>query len=1092
MHVDCSIWQIHCRQANDSGDYMARSQTSPRMRDQRRAGDHHREDSSGAAKIGSAATRTSKGELSLDTGVKIKGRASGEASHLTSHRHTAGRDQEPSTRAARKSSRSPRRHRRREGSFDYRRELSEDRHRDYSYHYKSRRRSPVARRRSPTGSIDREPIRSREHRGRSPSPFRPQHRYRAGGGQRRQEYSVSPTPRADYYVPQREDAQSLAGDSYIPSGRGRRSRSRAVKDFRDKNSRKRSYSPRPSDARFENHTQWEDDPRHRHVPRDKPYHRNHSFSRDPSRDRYPRSSRTRRRSRSWSREISNRHSKKPRLSRSPVGRKGASGGSEMQSTHRIQVLDSSSRQPSPPRPIPSFDSDSQNSTAVKDVYPLHGKRASDMHGPGRAVRPQINTQHSYSASPQWTPVSSQHGSPQSASSYGHGRGGWAAHDQQYHGQPRHVSDPYVDVALTGFSQSANAYSPPYRQNSYPQNSPHGQYYPSNQQAPYGGPPQQMQPGYQTPSFRGGHSGYRGNHYSQPPDRRFSGSGPPTYGPGPQAVRGRGGHFQNLQWTANGGSRGGQTNQSQHNAHQPAQTHNSQRLQNAHSSEQSTASAEDEDNPFRPSKDLQVEDQSIKDTFTQNGSRMAPPSRQSSGAFEGKESSKFSFIFKGKPAPGPATKPVPDLTQKMKDPPRKENLLDHPKAKPATSPALPESAYRSREDVRHDGRFDRRDERREREHREGYRSRNDRYERDYHDDRRASHRDGYRDERRQDKEYLRQRERERSPEPEKVKKIMKRLKPRATLPPELAESTSVYYRKPGNESVVGSGTYGKVFKAIHVYTKNLVALKKIRMEGEKDGFPVTAIREIKLLQSLKHDNIVCLQEVMVEHNDCFMVFEYLSHDLTGLLNHPTFKLEHAHKKHLARQLFEGLNHLHRRGVLHRDIKAANILISNDGLLKLADFGLARFYSKSGHPDYTNRVITIWYRSPELLLGETQYGPAVDIWSAACVMIEIFTRHAVFPGDGGEINQLDKIYNVLGTPTRSEWPGLVDMAWFELLRPAERKPNTFAEKYQERVTPHAFELLQNMFLYDPVKRPTASDVLEHPYFTTEEPAPRQAVE
>ena len=322
--------------------------------------------------------------------------------------------------------------------------------------------------------------------------------------------------------------------------------------------------------------------------------------------------------------------------------------------------------------------------------------------------------------------------------------------------------------------------------------------------------------------------------------------------------------------------------------------------------------------------------------------------------------------------------------------------------------------------------------------------------------------------------------------------MKRLKPRATLPQEFAESTSVYYRKPGNESVVGSGTYGKVFKAIHVYTKHLVALKKIRMDGEKDGFPVTAIREIKLLQSLKHENVVCLQEVMVENNDCFMVFEYLSHDLTGLLNHPTFKLEHSHKKHLAKQLFDGLNHLHRRGVLHRDIKAANILISNTGLLKLADFGLARFYSKTGHPDYTNRVITIWYRSPELLLGETQYGPAVDIWSAACVMIEVFTKHAIFPGDGGEINQLDKIYNVLGTPNRSDWPGLVDMAWFELLRPLERKQNTFAEKYQERLTPAAFELLQEMFLYDPAKRPTASDVLEHPYFTTEEPAPRQAIE
>ncbi|CAK1366131.1 unnamed protein product [Cercospora beticola] len=336
---------------------------------------------------------------------------------------------------------------------------------------------------------------------------------------------------------------------------------------------------------------------------------------------------------------------------------------------------------------------------------------------------------------------------------------------------------------------------------------------------------------------------------------------------------------------------------------------------------------------------------------------------------------------------------------------------------------------------------------------------------------------------------------RRPEPpatrkEKVRK--KRLKPKPELSDDFKQSESVYYRKTGNESVVGSGTYGKVYKAIHVYTGGMVALKKIRMEGERDGFPVTAIREIKLLQSLNHVNVVPLLEVMVERNDCFMVFEYLSHDLTGLLNHPTFALTNAHKKHLAKQLFEGLDYLHRRGVLHRDIKAANILISKTGELKLADFGLARFYQKRQKQDYTNRVITIWYRSPELLLGETQYGPAVDIWSAACVLVEIFTRHAIFPGDGSEIHQLDKIYNVLGTPSRSEWPGITELQWYELLRPTQRVQSTFADKYRERVSPEAFELLQAMFLYDPANRPTAADVLEHPYFTVEEPEPAQVVE
>ena len=652
-------------------------------------------------------------------------------------------------------------------------------------------------------------------------------------------------------------------------------------------------------------------------------------------------------------------------------------------------------------------------------------------------------------------------------------------------------------------QHANAYSPLYRQNSYPPNGHHGHYYGNapyhhNHNHPH------VQGGYQSPSYRGGYSGQRGAGYGPPQDRRFSG-GPPTQPSfnGPSG-RGRGGHYQNLQWTPNGGHPSGR----QSEPHSTAPSHHSQsssptpsHQQNQQQTQQSQRNEEDEEeNPFRPSKDFRVEDQGVKDvemastTPVDDKANMPPPGRNvSEGSQQSKEASKFSFAFKAKPTAPPAAKPpVPDLAQKMKEPPQRKDVFsdnsskfkqnhvaprepskDLPPSKPRLDRLPPREPW-------HD-RHDRRDDRRDRD-----------YDRRW-DDRRGG-REHYDDryDRRHEKERERDREREKSPERRMVKKIMKRPKPRPTLPADLAASDSVYYRKPGNESVVGSGTYGKVFKAVHVYSKGLVALKKIRMEGEKDGYPVTAVREIKLLQSLKHPNVVDLQEVMVERNDCFMVFEYLSHDLTGLLNHPTFKLEHGHKKHLAKQLFEGLDYLHRRGVLHRDIKAANILISNTGQLKLADFGLARFFAKRRQLDYTNRVITIWYRPPELLFGETQYGPAVDIWSAACVMVEIFTKHAIFPGDGGEINQLEKVYNVLGTPTIAEWPGLTEMAWFELLRPTEKKPNVFAERYKERLTPAAFELLQAMFLYDPTKRPTAGDVLEHPYFTTEEPAPKQAIE
>ncbi|PWW78568.1 Pkinase-domain-containing protein [Tuber magnatum] len=289
------------------------------------------------------------------------------------------------------------------------------------------------------------------------------------------------------------------------------------------------------------------------------------------------------------------------------------------------------------------------------------------------------------------------------------------------------------------------------------------------------------------------------------------------------------------------------------------------------------------------------------------------------------------------------------------------------------------------------------------------------------------------------------------------------------------------------SMVGEGTYGKVYKASNSVTKELVALKRIRMESERDGFPITAVREMKLLQALKQDNVVSLLEMMVEKSDFYMVFEYMDHDLTGILNHPTFRLEPCHIKHLAKQFFEGLEYLHHRGVLHRDIKGSNILLNNDGQLKIADFGLARFYTKASKKqlDYTNRIITLWYRPPEILLGATAYGPAVDIWSAACVFVELFTRQPVFTGKT-EIDQLDTIYNVMGTPSVKIWPGLKETPWYGLLRtPARRRPK-FQERYVSLLPATAMELATQMLQYDPDKRPSAEEILRHQYFL-EGPAP-----
>ncbi|KAK2466241.1 hypothetical protein APHAL10511_001883 [Amanita phalloides] len=292
------------------------------------------------------------------------------------------------------------------------------------------------------------------------------------------------------------------------------------------------------------------------------------------------------------------------------------------------------------------------------------------------------------------------------------------------------------------------------------------------------------------------------------------------------------------------------------------------------------------------------------------------------------------------------------------------------------------------------------------------------------------------------------------------------------------------------SQVGEGTFGKVYKAQNTITKVHVALKRIRMEAEKDGFPVTAMREIKLLQSLRHENVVRLYEMMVSNGAVYMVFEYMDHDLTGILSQTQFIFTNAHLKSLCHQMLAGLAYLHHKGVIHRDIKGSNILVNNRGELKLADFGLARFYHKRRQSDYTNRVITLWYRPPELLFGATVYGPEVDMWSAGCIMLELFTKKPVFQGND-EIHQLDVVYKIFGTPTVERWPAVINLPWYELIKPKENIPNHFRELFQKWMSPAALDLAEELLAYNPSRRINAVQAMDAPYFTEEQPPAERPV-
>ncbi|XP_044494052.1 cyclin-dependent kinase G-2-like isoform X2 [Mangifera indica] len=221
--------------------------------------------------------------------------------------------------------------------------------------------------------------------------------------------------------------------------------------------------------------------------------------------------------------------------------------------------------------------------------------------------------------------------------------------------------------------------------------------------------------------------------------------------------------------------------------------------------------------------------------------------------------------------------------------------------------------------------------------------------------------------------------------------------------------------------IDEGTYGVVYRAKDKKTGEIVALKKVKMEKEREGFPLTSLREINVLLSFHHSSVVDVKEVVVGSNldSIFMVMEYMEHDLKGLMEAMKQPFSQSEVKCLMLQLLEGVKSLHDNWVLHRDLKTSNLLLNNRGELKICDFGLARQYGSPLKP-YTHLVVTLWYRAPELLLGAKQYSTAIDMWSLGCIMAELLSKEPLFNGKT-EFDQLDKIFRILGTPNEKIWPG-----------------------------------------------------------------------
>ncbi|GAA5981348.1 hypothetical protein JCM11641_005292 [Rhodosporidiobolus odoratus] len=295
---------------------------------------------------------------------------------------------------------------------------------------------------------------------------------------------------------------------------------------------------------------------------------------------------------------------------------------------------------------------------------------------------------------------------------------------------------------------------------------------------------------------------------------------------------------------------------------------------------------------------------------------------------------------------------------------------------------------------------------------------------------------------------------------------------------------------------------------------LVAIKKFKPDKEGEvvtytGISQSACREIMINREISHENVTFLREVMLEEKSIYLVFEYAEHDFLQIIHHHSTTrtpLPFGVLKSLLWQLFNGVSYLHDNWVIHRDLKPANILVNEKGQVKIGDLGLARLYQDPLQSLYTSDkiVVTVWYRSPELLLGARHYTAAIDLWSMGCIYGEMLGLRPMFKGEEAKMelgakkggvpfqrDQLTRVLEVCGSVDPKQWPGVVQFPEFVQLSRMPRYPDTLGQWFNQRLPRGAqptlaFDLMRQLLVYDPTKRITARASLCHDWWA-QEPKP-----
>ncbi|XP_007445676.1 PREDICTED: cyclin-dependent kinase 20 isoform X2 [Lipotes vexillifer] len=260
--------------------------------------------------------------------------------------------------------------------------------------------------------------------------------------------------------------------------------------------------------------------------------------------------------------------------------------------------------------------------------------------------------------------------------------------------------------------------------------------------------------------------------------------------------------------------------------------------------------------------------------------------------------------------------------------------------------------------------------------------------------------------------------------------------------------------------IGEGAHGIVFKAKHVETGEIVALKKVALRRLEDGIPSQALREIKALQEIEDSQYVVQLKAVFPHGAGFVLaFEFMLSDLAEVVRHAQRPLAQAQVKSYLQMLLKGVAFCHANNIVHRDLKPANLLISASGQLKIADFGLARVFSPDGSRLYTHQVATR---------------------AVGCILGELLNGSPLFPGEN-DIEQLCCVLRILGTPSPQVWPEIKDLPDYNKISFKEQAPVPLEEVLPD-ASPQALDLLGHFLLYPPRQRIAASQALLHQYFFT----------